>query len=83
MKSSVWNPRYVAYARASGKHPSQMLSLDRKRYPGGRMSGFIRWIDSKWRKWDQVHAHPRDHVRTVKEHDDFTAWLLADVEVSA
>lgn len=37
------NPRYVEYCRAHGKTPDEMLAFDTKRWPGGKMCGFILW----------------------------------------
>ncbi len=38
-----WNQRFVFYARAHGLSPVEMLEVDKVRYPGGKMAGFIGW----------------------------------------
>lgn len=75
-----WNPRYVAYARAHGNTPEYQSALDRERYPGGRMAGYLVWVSANWREW---HA---DTGRgplplTAADHAEFDAWLLARAEV--
>lgn len=42
-----WNPRYVAYAKAHGQKPADMLKHDEEAWPGGKMCGFILWIREK------------------------------------
>jgi len=49
-----WNPRYVAYAKAHGRGPRAMLTLDRMRWPGGCMCGYIVWINRKWNEFARI-----------------------------
>ena len=60
-----WTPRYTAYAQAHGRSPDQMLEFDSERYPGGKMCGFILWIDAKWSEWATVTGHPRSKDRNA------------------
>jgi len=45
----ITNTRYIAYARAHGKSPEEMVEFDRQFYPGGAMAGFITWISLRKR----------------------------------
>lgn len=43
---TTWNPRYIAYGKANGVDtPEEMLKVDRERWPGGAMVGFMLWLD--------------------------------------
>lgn len=79
---SGWNPRFVAYAAMYGRTPEEQLAHDRGKFPGGCMAGFIAMMHTLWAKWDQVHGHPSNHVRTEAEHRDFTAWLFKIAEAN-
>lgn len=71
-----WNPRYLAYCRATGEpDPEKALARDVERYPGGRMAGFTLWISGSWAEWDVQHMHPANHVRDDVEQKAFTRWL--------
>ena len=74
-----WNPRYLCYCRQHDKSPEAMLAFDRDRYPGGCMSGFIRWIDKHWERWCREHKVNRD-VLWPKHHDAFDQWLELESE---
>ena len=79
---SDYQPRYIAYAQAHGKTPEEMLAKDGDLWPGGKMTGYITWINERWAEWDRGHAQNRggflrEWIRTEIEHDEFTAWLLS------
>lgn len=46
-----WNHRYLCYCRWHGLPPADMLAFDGARYPGGQMSGFMRWVNGRWNRW--------------------------------
>ena len=78
--SGEWNPRYLVYAKCQGvPDPDAMLAKDEERYPGGKMCGFILWIDAKWSEWATVTGHPRSKDRNAPiwpdDHVVFDAWL--------
>lgn len=75
----MWNPRYLAYARAHGEpDPEAMFEIDDERWPGGRMCGFMLWIGSMWNNFFiEVHGMKgKPDVLRQKDHDDFDQWLL-------
>lgn len=69
---SEWNPRYVAYAVATGMEPVQRLAADKARR-GFCMTDFILWIGDRWNEW----GGPRPFQRTQQDHENFDAWLSA------
>lgn len=71
------NQRYVAYARSLGETPAQAFERDAKRYPGGRMCGFILWVNERWREFDKTQGNGREHVRSKEEHAAFDRWLAS------
>lgn len=74
------NPRYVAYARAHGCSPEDMLKLDEEHYPGGRMAGFITWVSERWADWRVANDRPRDAILSSEDHASFDAWLESFVD---
>ena len=48
----VWNPRYIAYARAHGHEPGDQFAHDKTERPAGCMTGFILWISQAWRDFE-------------------------------
>lgn len=69
-----WNPRYVAYCEAHNvTDPDEMIAFDHARFPGGRMTGFIVWIQAMWIRWDR--ANPGRTMHGPAEHHDFDRWL--------
>ena len=72
MSDLVHTVRYQAYAAAHGRQPLDMLSHDRRRFPGGRMAGFLVWLDAQWREFG-VDVGARSI--TDGEHAAFDAWL--------
>jgi hypothetical protein len=71
-----WNPRYVVYCRAHGMpDPEEMLKHDRKRWPGGCMTGFLLWIPGRWREYVRLNPGVNLEFLTDADHADFDAWL--------
>ncbi len=73
-----WNPRFVEYARVEDRTPEEQLEHDRKKYPGGCMTGFSLWIRKKWSKWyDLVQKkYPgMEQLRWLNNHEEFDKWL--------
>lgn len=69
-----YQSRYVAYARAHGAMPAEMLERDRERWPGGVMCGFILWIGRQWKAW-AAEAGESLEIRDEAKHNRFDAWL--------
>lgn len=72
---NAMNPRYVAYAEAHGKTPEAMLEFDRKAWPGGCMTGFIRWIDAHKRAFWRVRPEAFLDRYTILDQEAFSAFL--------
>lgn len=73
----MFSPRFTAYAKSLGVSAEEALAADTKRYPGGKMTGFILWISAKWQAWDVLHKHDGNHARSAEEHGRFDAWIGA------
>ena|SRR3990167_9693146 len=67
-----WQPRYLAYARAHGLSPEEMLAQDREAWPGGLMAGYITWINDEWADFDRDNGRP---VHNPEYHARFDGWL--------
>lgn len=68
------NPRYVLYARSNGKTPSRMLAADKKRWPGGRMAGFLLWSSTMILR--ARVEHPEWFIGpSLWNHKAYDAWL--------
>jgi hypothetical protein len=50
-----WNPRFVAYAKSNGNTPEQQLIKDDKKFPGGKMIGFMNWISEKKSEFKKLY----------------------------
>lgn len=72
---SRWNPRYVVYAARDGLTPKQALRRDAKLYIGGKMMGFILWIDARWTEFRALQKMGRDDPAGDDVHAAFDAWL--------
>lgn len=78
-----WNPYYVAYAAAHGKTPEEMLAHDTTAWPGGKMAGYILWINAHWSRWfierkkvKGWHARSRhQQILSQEDHNHFKVWL--------
>jgi hypothetical protein len=76
------NPRYLAYCRAHGRTPAEMLEHDDKEWPGGKMTGFILWLDEQWMEFEKRHQPPLRRISQadrglwrVSNTDAFDVWL--------
>lgn len=80
-KKSEWNSRYIQYCRVNGElNPNRMLENDSERYPGGKMCGFILWVQNKWRQWYEFIGIGKLSVyeqRLYQDHAAFDKWLAA------
>lgn len=74
-----FNPRYVLYAEAHGEQPEEMLLRDEDAYPGGRMCGFVLWMNR--RSEEAKPAHPEWFIDgRLYDHAGYDEWLKARVE---
>lgn len=87
---ATWNPRYTLYAKLHGKSEEDMIKLDRERYPGGCMTGFMAWVQHHLLEYRD--AHPEQHVHDVDrrpmygafvDHEHVDAWLRKNAKVLA
>ena len=69
---SDYNPRFTAYAKANGKTELEMMEHDTEKYPGGKMTGFIIWMDARWA---QFNTETGSDNFTQDKHEKFDAWL--------
>lgn len=74
-----WNPRYVEYANSHGRTPDEMLVIDKAEYPGGAMTGYIIWINARWREWKMINRKPANEPLFAKDHESFDLWLAGSV----
>lgn len=72
---TAWNPRFVLYANHRGLSPEEVLEKDEKRWPGGKMVGYMLWIDGMWRAWRTLKGYNIDTILGQADHDEFDAWL--------
>jgi hypothetical protein len=76
-----WNSRYLQYARWQGTpDPAAMMRRDEGCFPGGRMAGFILWIDGRWEQWKASKQLPRDAPLAQTHHAEFDSWLKGWVD---
>jgi hypothetical protein len=72
------NPRYLAYCKAHGKTPDEMMQHDIEAYPGGCMTGFILWSGEQLAKARK--EHPDWFLNsTLRNHAEYDAWLQKEV----
>lgn len=80
-----WNPRYVAYARAFGSLPEDMLAKHTDADGVVNMSEFMAWIQVQWQEFERTHKPLR--IGRTSAHDvylwrqmnmdAFDIWLQA------
>lgn len=70
-----YQPRYVAYAKAHGKTPDEMMEHDNWHQSGGCMLSYIFWITAHWREWDALTKHVGPH--SDADCAKFDEWLAS------
>lgn len=76
-----YQPRYLAYcALTGGGSPSATMSRDEKKYPGGKMAGFILWVGEQWREWEGIFG--KVEMKSQEDYDRFDSWLQDKVMAS-
>lgn len=76
-----WQPRYLAYCKSRGLSPQRVLDLDRMRWPGGCMAGYLLWIAERWAAWERERGGPvwgrksSEERKDDLQHSDFDRWL--------
>jgi hypothetical protein len=67
------NPRYLAYCHANGKTVEEMKAFDEKKYPGGRMCGFIIWMFPLIMNFKKKHPEHcvGERIRDQKAFDNY------------
>ena len=73
------NPRYVVYSLLQGNDPATQLEVDRKRWPGGCMCGFILWsramIQAARKQIPQAFVVGGD----LFDHELYDKWLWCNI----
>lgn len=73
--ADAWgNPRYAAYARAHGRTPRAQLAHDALTWPGGRMTGYILWVDEQKQRFASAYPESMAGDR-VRDPMQLTAFL--------
>jgi len=50
------NPRYILYSESQGRTPNEQLAYDEEVWPGGKMCGFILWIQKHLQAYEKEHG---------------------------
>ena len=70
------NPRYLAYCKMMGYETvEEALAQEEIEWPGGKMTGFILWINAMWAKWNKINKHPPREPHDNTQHKEFDIWL--------
>ncbi len=64
-----FQPRYIAYSKAHGRTPDEMLKAD-----NDMMHEFMIWIDRQWTKWETETGYG-PLPKSEQAHQDFDRWL--------
>ncbi len=67
--------RFQAYAASQGISPDAVLERDSQEYPGGKMAGYITWLDEQWRTWHAQTNRRRGYILSPADHEDFDRFL--------
>ena len=74
METMNYQPRYLAYCRANGKTPDEMMAHDEQAYPSGCMIGFLCWSSNQL--FNARRGHPDWFLNgTLINHAEYDAWL--------
>lgn len=68
------NPRFAAYARATGMTCVDRLAQDRRDWPGGVMVGFIQWNTARLLDYSRINP-AAFYMGHLTNHDAYDAWL--------
>ena len=73
------NPYYLAYCKAQGREPEAQKAHDTIEWPGGKMCGFMLWIQRAWREWSAETGEKRfwDGAWSESQRAMFSTWLEA------
>jgi hypothetical protein len=52
-----------------------MLVHDKKKWPGGKMCGFILWIRERWNVWAEEAGEIKNGSWGERQHKKFDKWL--------
>ena len=74
MSKLDWNPRYANYARVHGNSPEEQILLDRAKWPGGAMAGFILWNRSRLQEYSKINPDAFMHGG-LRDHAAYDKWL--------
>lgn len=72
-----WNTYFEAYALSQGRTCEEQLAFDKERWPGGKMAGFILWINEAWDRWSSLTGETPawgGHWST-DQRSMFSGWL--------
>jgi hypothetical protein len=76
LETMTYQPRYLAYCRANGKTPDEMMAHDEQAYPSGCMIGFLCWSSNQL--FNARRGHPDWFLNgTLLNHAEaeYDAWL--------
>ena len=82
-KETVVNPNYVAYARAHGKTPEEMMAYDTDAWTGGCMCGFIIWISEQKTAFFKIRPDAFWDRNTIGDIEAWCAFLQDVADKSA
>ena len=70
-----FQPRYIYYSKSQGNTPENQLIIDEKKYPGGKMCGFILYINEKLHSFYKEHKEYFIDRHTLVDQKAFTEYL--------
>jgi len=70
-------PRDVVYAAAHGNSPEGQLKVDKEKWPGGCMTGFVLWNSERLHEWKtETGFYLSGKVMSEKLYDEYDQWLV-------